>query len=462
MRGAIITGVGLVALAGGLSGQEYHVPRDTVFVQLVNPYRMYFVRKGDTLSNPVTGVAVEAQHWDRDGARLRVTVRALQLDVTRRARVDTFTVTRRGAVELINGHTPGLNERVDLLLHLPGRPLTAGATWVDTLRSSHGGPKGDGLYSVARTYRVGRLFDSAGTTVAEVLANGVVHYRDSWWVDSSAGTFYSIDVTGPDTERYVFAVPQGRLLRRSWSMKLTGRGTLPAPGGGSDTVAAGLISGETQEDISPSRGRLVMRALPGADTSVTLATGPVLLHTVLRQPEEIQAGMARNDGMIGTVHACFAGGSTRSYDALWTDTSSLARRTTLTLSGDSLRIHEPGRADTATAIPARWWGVADYSMNELLVPPLLDRDADGVARPFAVYRPYPRHWDVGTASLRRVGKHLVATYRLGSDTTPTYLLITGDGDLLLGENSGPNGARRMPPEGSARRAQLEAILQALR
>src|SRR6266511_3441449 len=186
MRGAIITCVGLVTLAGGLSGQEYHVPRDTVFVQLVNPYRMYFVRKGDTLSNPVTGVAVEMQHWVKDGARLRVTVRALDLDVTRRARVDTFTVTRLGVVELINGHTPGLNERVDLLLHLPGGALTPGATWVDTLRSSHGGPKGDGLYFVARTYRVGRLFDSAGTRVAEVLANAVVHYRDSWWVDSSA------------------------------------------------------------------------------------------------------------------------------------------------------------------------------------------------------------------------------------------------------------------------------------
>ena len=194
---------------------------------------------------------------------------------------------------------------------------------------------------------------------------------------------------------------------------------------------------------------------------MTVATGPVLLHTVLRQPDEIQAGMARNDGMIGTVHARFARGSLSSYEAIWTDTSSVARRTTLTRSGDSLRIHEPGRADTATAIPARWWGVADYAMNELLVPPLLDHDADGVASPFAVYRPYPGHWDVGTASLRRVGKHLVATYRLGSDTASTFLLITGDGDLLLGENSGPDGARRMPPEGSARRAQLDAILQAL-
>jgi len=42
------------------------------------------------------------------------------------------------------------------------------------------------------------------------------------------------------------------------------------------------------------------------------------------------------------------------------------------------------------------------------------------------------------------------------------LLITSAGDLLFAENSGPTGAGRAPPPGTARRAQLEELLRALR
>jgi len=135
MRGTISACLLGAAFAGGLFGQEYRVPRDTVFVLLVNPYRMYFVRKGDTLSQPMHSVAVEAQRWVRDGQGLRVAVKALQLDVQRRAKVDTFSVSRLGAVEQVNGHAPGLNERVDFLPRLPGRTLAVAVTWADTLRS---------------------------------------------------------------------------------------------------------------------------------------------------------------------------------------------------------------------------------------------------------------------------------------------------------------------------------------
>ncbi len=56
----------------------------------------------------------------------------------------------------------------------------------------------------------------------------------------------------------------------------------------------------------------------------------------------------------------------------------------------------------------------------------------------------------------------MAHYLLGSDTLGTYFLITRDGDLLLGQNSDPIGAQRVPPEGSARRRRLQAILEAMR
>jgi hypothetical protein len=202
--------------------------------------------------------------------------------------------------------------------------------------------------------------------------------------------------------------------------------------------------------------------LPGVDTAVTLNRGPVLLHTVLRHPGDIESGMARNDGLIGTAHARFVRGVIASYEAFWTDTSIAPRQIGLTVSGDTVRIREPGRHDSTIAIPEHWWGVADYAMNELLVPVFLAHPADGVGAPFAIYRPYARHWDVGTASLRPLGENFVASYRLGSDTLPTYLLITKDGDLLMAENSGPTGAQRMPKDGTPRRARLDAILQTLR
>lgn len=463
MRGITAVCFCLCVLAQELAGQQKYLPSaDTEFVLLVNPYRMYWIRGVDTLSQPQEAVSIEAQRWDRDGQRLRVTVRQLQLDVHRHLKVDTFTVTSRGAVEKINGHAPGLNERVDLVLRLPARPFAPGLTWADTLRSpQRTGPQRDGLYVVTRSYRVSRLFDSAGTQLAEVSATGMVRYRDSWWVDSTAGSYVSMDVTGPDTERFVFAVGQGRLISRSWSMHLTGKGTIPGGGGGADTTPAGLIASETQQAISQERARLLMRPLPGLDTSVTLNSSPVLLHTVLRGSQDIEAGMARNDGLVGTARARFAGGRVESYEALWTDTAAAPRQISIRLDGDSLRIRESGRNDTVIAIPERWWGMGDYAMNELLVPTLLAHPADGAATPFAVYRPYPHHWDVGTASLRPLGDNFVAAYRLGSDTLPTYLLITKDGDLLSAENSGPTGAQRVPSEGSPRRARLEEILKTL-
>lgn len=453
----------LAALAHGAVGQErYYPPADTVFVLLVNPHRMYWIRGTDTLSQPARPLVVETQYWNSEGAQVRVTVRQQQLDVGRRTKVDTFGITPLGAVKTINGKAPGLNGRIDFLPRLPGRVLAEGETWEDTLQSEGGGARRDGAYRVVRTYRVRRIFDSSATRLAEVSATGLVRYRDSWWVDSAAGRLAFINVAGPDTERFVFAVKQGQLLLRSWSMNLTGRGAIPGDSGRMDTTAAGLIAAETEQVISSERAHLLTRPMPGPDTSVTLERGPIFLHTVLSHPQEVEAGMARNDGLVGTTHARFAGGVMQAYEVLWTDTAVVPRRIVLSLSGDSLHIRETGRRDTVLAIPEAWWGVADYAMNELLVPTFMAHPADGVATRFAVYRPYPRHWDVGTASVRPLGDNFVASYRLGTDSLPTHLLITRYGDLLMGENSGPTGAQRVPASGSPRRAQLDKILQTLR
>lgn len=445
------------------SQDRYKAPSDSVFLLVVNPYKMYWVRGADTVGQPVHSVAVEAQAWRQAGPTLQVALRQLELDVNRKDKVDTFAISPFGAVQAINGKAPGLNARVDLLLRLPGRKLVKDLTWTDTLKARQAGPSGNDLYEIVRDYRVRRLFDSAGSRLAEVTSAGRAHYKHSWWLDSAAGQFLILDVAGPDTERFVFSVPAGQLLYRTWSMHLVGSGTIPDPGGGVDTVPAGLISGQTQNVISPRQAHLLLRSLPGPDTAITIsAGGTVLLHTVRRNGDSIDAGMGRNDGLVGTARARFAAGVMQSYEAVWTDTSATPREMTIALAGDSLRIRDPAGGDTVVAIPSRWWGIADYAMNEFLVPTFLAHVPDGRDTSFAVYRPYARHWDTGVAGVRRIREHLVASYLLGTDTLRTFLLITKDGDLLFGENSGPDGAQRVPPEGSVRRAELEAVLRTLR
>jgi len=453
----------LLALAPSLlaSQTQYRPPSDTVFFLFVNPYRMYWVRGADTLAQPTRSVTVESQRWERQKPNLRVIVQHRALDVNRRVTQDTFVIATSGLVRTINGHAPGMNERVDLLPRLPDRPLRSGVTWSDTLASSQSGePGGVKAFSIARVWRVDRIFDSAGTQMAAISATGDVHYRDGWWTDSAAGAFATIDVRGPSTEHALLAVSQEQLLYRTWSMDLRGTGRVSSEHG-VDTLPAGLISAESQRSIRSAEAHLFARDLPGTDTSMSYNTGAILLHVVDRHGDEISAAMARNDGLVGTTQARFAGGIPVAYRALWTDTVS-APETNLDRVNDSLRLHEPGRADTSVAIPTRWWGVADYAMNELLVPVFLAHRPDGASDSFAVYRPYARHWDIGNASLRPLGENFVASYRLGDDTLPTYLLITKGGDLLMAENSGPKGAQRVPLPGTARRAELDSILATLR
>jgi hypothetical protein len=461
MRATLKLLLGLWIVPALAFGQDaYATPSDTLFYMLVNPYRMYWIRNGDTLSQPVHAVSVEAQQWARTRQELRVVVRQLQLDVHRAVRTDTFSVTPLGAVRAINGHAPGMNERVDLVPRLPRGKLAAGVTWVDTLSATQPGGPVVKAYGVTRTWRVERLFDSAGTRWATISASGVIHYRDAWWADSTAGSFASLDVTGPLTERVLFSVTQRQLLERSWSTNLTGRGILPNEHG-ADTTAAGLISSETQRLISPDRAHLLARPFAGVDTTYSYNQGTIFLHVVDREHTTIGTAMARNDGLVGTAHASFTSGRVSSYDAVWTDTAVTPRRIAISVVGDSLKIHQTGSADTTVVIPEQWWGIADYAMNELLIPVFLAHAVDTTAG-FAIYRPYAGHWDTGRANIRRYGDNFVVSYRLGGDTLQTVLLITPDGELLMAENSGPRGARRLPPPGSAQSARLEAILEQTR
>lgn len=442
---------------------RYQAQADTQWVETSNPFRMYWVRGADTLGQgEIHSVSVESHVWRAAGERLEVVSRQLSLDVGRVDKVDTTTVLPNGVVVLINRRPPGVGSRTDFVLHLPAAPLAVGTEWADSLYGDTAAAAGHTTYAVKRTLRVTRMLDTLGTRVAEVSGRGTVRYRDAFAIDAEGSRFAWLDVTGPADETFWFDVRRGRELGRRWSMDLRGTGAIPNASGGMDTLPAGLLSKEWQRVVSAERAHLLARVLPGRDTTLTIAdNGPILLHTVERSTSTVRSGMGRNDGLVGTARSDFAAGRVTGYAATWTDTAAAAVTQRITVTAQGLRVQREGHHDTTLALPAGGvWGIADYAMQEHLVPVLLPM-ATGQETPIHVYRPTAAHWDQGTVQVRRAGGIFVATLRMEGAQDPELLIITPEGDLLYGANSGPTGAERVPLPGSARRARLDAIVKEL-
>ncbi|HTL94234.1 MAG TPA: hypothetical protein VL157_01750, partial [Gemmatimonadaceae bacterium] len=338
--------------------------------------------------------------------------------------------------------------------------LGVGTAWTDTVRAGGTDAAGPEVYEVIRTYHVQRMLDTLGARqVADVEAHGTIRYRFGFLVDSGNRQTAWLDVTGPDTERYLFDTHAGRLVGRRWDMHLIGRGVAPdAP----DTVAAGLESAEVVSMSNAPVTRFLLAPLPGADTSITFEMQHrtiILLHTTARSRSTITASLTRNDGMVGVASVDVSGSRITDYHATWSDTSGL-RTQGITVRDSSLVLVRQGQRDTSVAIPAgAAWGVADYAMNELLAPVLLAVPRDGKAHPFAVFRPYSAHWDTGTAMVRSRGGFVVVALDFAGEDRPETLVFGTDGDCLFADNAGPIESRRVP-SGAKRFARFQAAMAA--
>ena len=251
-------------------------------------------------------------------------------------------------------------------------------------------------------------------------------------------------------------VTHGRLLERAWKMDLRGRGVPPK--GSTDTVAAGLLSEEVMRVSDSPRTRFLLRALPGADTSATVDTkrnAPILLHTIARDGSSITSSLTRNDGMVGVAHSQFEGATVRTYDATWADSGESLVTHHVSRHGANLLVHRSDKPDSKQPLPESAWGIADYAMEELLAPALLAIPRDGRAHPFAVFRPYPNHWDLGTVSVTPRADAFVCVLSM-KDAAPEIIVLTAAGDYLYGEDTGKSSAKRFP-FGAARQEHLRAL-----
>ena len=453
----------------------------------MNPFHVYWVRGRDTSGYSVAAFLVSSERWVPDRSGSLVFIKRTDVNVGRESRGDTIHVDPRGhsTKPRIGSREP---ETVEFTLRLPpaGTALKPGVTWLDTVRAGGRGSGGPSrvphTYDLTRTMRVTRVVDTLGARALEVVGDGTLHNTDAWWGDSSAGSFGWFDVTGPDHETYLYDPAAGRVLAHRAHFDLRGVGGAPR-GAGTDTAAAGLVASDWIRAISRTQAQLALRQLPGPDTSFTFTVtngavqGVIFVHTErlldTATGSIVDAGFGRNDGMVGTVHATYARSRLVAYDALWSDSTLVPVHHRISVRGDTLHLRADAAldtmplppVDTTLIAPRPRWAVADYGMLEFLSPLARSFAADTMRHDIAVFRPTPRHWDLGTLAVKPIGHGaaagLLAVLTFSDDSGPTILVLSPDGTLLYAENSGPTGARRAPKASSHREAEFVALRRQL-
>ncbi|HEX6908868.1 MAG TPA: hypothetical protein VF142_00655 [Longimicrobium sp.] len=462
----ILALLGLLAAVPAASQARYLPQADTLFYEDLNPYRMYFVRGADTLGPAVRAFSIGRQVWRADGQGLRVDAREADLQLHGGTRSTVFQVTPRGVVRTIDGQENVKDGQFDLVLRLPADGgLREGRVWHDTIDHVAPVPGGEYVYHAVRELRVERMADTLDGRMAVVRGTGRLRYRHVEPLDSTATAFWWMDVSGPVDETFLFDVERGRMAAREWRMDLRGTSAFPGADGRMDTLPAGLLSMDTVRLVTAERARLVGRGLPQGDTSVTAAAqGDILLHTVRRSGAEVESGLRLNDWTTLTVRARHAGGRAVRYALLHTRPHEPPLERGVELADGVLRV--TGDRDTALALPAGAWTVADYGLEEHLAPAIAHLALQGGREgEIHVLRPFTLQWDRARVSVVPVLDAFAAVVRVepeGLRDVVAVLVVSRDGDLLYAEGQPPNESTRRPPDGSARARRVDRLLEAIR
>ena len=191
------------------------------------------------------------------------------------------------------------------------------------------------------------------------------------------------------------------------------------------------------------------RPLPQGDTLVEFAKqGPILYFTVANTADTVASSMVRNDGLVGWANSSWSHGRPTRFTARWARPESVEVDISGQVVGMEMRLR--GAQLDHLTLPTLPWGVADYGMEDQLVPlfQTLPRDT---AQNIAVWRPYGQKWDTVT-----VRTHLVEGVLLVSEGAVTWG-ISSAGRLLLHQDRA-QGALRRPLEGTASFAEYRRIL----
>lgn len=200
--------------------------------------------------------------------------------------------------------------------------------------------------------------------------------------------------------------------------------------------------------------KLSSRTLTPGDTFLTWNPEPGgLTHTVATDAQSTSSSLLRGDGMIGTARMQWANQRPHRFDVEWTtrdSTTGQAKRSFAasgTLVGDSLRItgSQPSRR---VRVPKGLWAVADFGMEECLIPLLRTLGPTLIVRSIAVFRPWHLSWDTVTVRIQDTASLRIAQVR-GADKSNELIVLDAHGDLLSVIRLDLPGERR-PLEGSRR------------
>ena len=133
------------------------------------------------------------------------------------------------------------------------------------------------------------------------------------------------------------------------------------------------------------------RPVPAGDTFVTWTPKPDLYTTVSRADSTIASSLVSTDGVIGTAEAVWQGGRQREVRVRWTKGSATLMELKARLEAGV--IHFAGARDTAFQAPTLPWAVADYGMEDQLLPLIRGAGVDARHLRVDIYRPRQERWD---------------------------------------------------------------------
>ena len=178
--------------------------------------------------------------------------------------------------------------------------------------------------------------------------------------------------------------------------------------------------------------------LPAGDTLVSWYGNPVLLHTVRRTSDEITTGMLRADSLYGTARVRWAAGRPVSFETRWLQGDSVLVDIAGSSAGDMLRLS--GTTDLVLRVPDLPWAIADYGMEDQLLP-LLDALDSAEPHQVAAYRPFASKWDTLAVTRQPLVGGVLFELR-NADGKRDWWLVSHEGALVQLRREGQEFERR--------------------
>ncbi len=183
------------------------------------------------------------------------------------------------------------------------------------------------------------------------------------------------------------------------------------------------------------------RPVVSGDTFVAWSPRPVLYSTVRRTGSRVESSLIRNDAMVGTAETDWAEGRPRKVHVKWTQRDSVLLERTFTVAAETIQSDAPefGRRD----VPAIPWAIADYGMEDQLLPLIAAVPTDDRPHPILVYRPFPARWDsIAVTSVRHRGWLRITLS--GADKEQFFWVIGHAGALIRITRSVHTDDERVP------------------